>query len=139
MASTDISTSNSQISAATSEEHKRTVDGAFLNRMKSLVEKLRLENAALKKSLDVERSGVRALKAQHDATIRNLKTEHKKKEDHLEKQLRLTSKPEKQLEDPNINTKLIEIKKLTTEIQSLKASNKSLQEKLKVSLNFINI
>lgn len=135
MASTDISTSSSLISAVTSDEHKKAVDEAFLNKMKSLVERLRLENATLKKSLDVERSGVRALKAQQEATIRHLKTEQKKREEFLEKQLRIVLKPEKPYEDiHNGNQKVIEIRKLTSEIQSLKASNKSLQEKLKVSL-----
>ncbi|OWR41642.1 PFTAIRE-interacting factor 1A isoform E [Danaus plexippus plexippus] len=128
MASTDNSTS-SQISAAT-EEHKRTVDEAFLNKMKGLVERLRLENATLKKSLDVERSEVRALKARHESSIRNLKTEWKKKEDLLEKQLR-ANKTDKV--DDLSNNKLMELKRLTTEIQSLKTANKGLQEKLKVA------
>ncbi|CAG9562652.1 unnamed protein product [Danaus chrysippus] len=126
MASTDNSTS-SQISAT--EDHKRTVDEAFLNKMKGLVERLRLENSTLKKSLDVERSEVRALKARHESSIRNLKTEWKKKEDLLEKQLR-TNKTDKV--DDLANNKLIELKRLTTEIQSLKTANKGLQEKLKV-------
>lgn len=132
MASTDTSTSSSQLSALVPEEHKRTVDEAFLNKLKNLVERLRLENATLKKSLDVERSEVRALKAHHESALRNIKTEHKKKEEVLEKQLR-TNKPERLNDDGLIgNTKLVELKKLTTEIQSLKAANKGLQEKLKV-------
>lgn len=134
MASTDNSTS-SQISAAT-EEHKRTVDEAFLNKMKGLVERLRLENATLKKSLDVERSEVRALKARHESSIRNLKTEWKKKEDLLEKQLR-ANKTDKV--DDLSNNKLMELKRLTTEIQSLKTANKGLQEKLKVCIILIII
>lgn len=133
MASTDTSTSSSQVSAVVSEEHKRTVDEAFLNRLKSLVERLRLDNATLKKSLDIERSEVRALKAQHESTLRNLKTEYKKKEEFLEKQLRTVPKPEKVSEEIQSCNRLIEIKKLTTEIQSLKSANKGLQEKLKVA------
>ncbi|XP_026318741.1 axoneme-associated protein mst101(2) isoform X2 [Hyposmocoma kahamanoa] len=130
MASTDTSTS-STITAAAPEEHKRTVDEAFLNKLKMLVERLRLENATLRKSLDVERSEIRALKAQQESTLRNLKTEHKKQEEFLEKQLRCM-KPEKE-EQAYGNHKLIELKKLTTEIQSLKTANKGLQEKLKVA------
>ncbi|VVD00566.1 unnamed protein product [Leptidea sinapis] len=129
MASTDTSTS-SQLSAVAAEEHKRTVDDAFLNRLKGLVERLRLENATLKKSLDVERSEVRALKARHESTIRNLKTEFKKREELLDKQIR-TVRPEKA--DDTVSNKLVELKRLTTEIQSLKAANKGLQEKLKVA------
>lgn len=129
MASTDTSTS-SQISATT-EDHKRMVDDAFLNRMKGLVERLRLENATLKKSLDSERSEVRALKARHESAVRNIKTECKRKAETLEKQLRAMVKIEKP-EDLVGSNKLVEIKRLTTEIQSLKAANKGLQEKLKV-------
>lgn len=136
MASTDTSTS-STITTAAPEEHKRTVDEAFLNKLKVLVERLRLENATLRKSLDVERSEVRALKAQQESTLRNLKTEHKKKEEFLEKQLRCI-KPEKE-EQAYGNNKLIELKKLATEIQSLKTANKGLQEKLKVSKFFFKI
>ncbi|XP_073955300.1 uncharacterized protein isoform X3 [Choristoneura fumiferana] len=121
MASTDTTSS-------TADDHKRTVDEAFLNRLKSLVERLRLDNATLKKSLDIERSGVRGLKAQHEAAIRNLKTEYKKKEELLEKQLRVTPKTEK-CEDH----RLADCKRLTVEIQSLKAANKGLQEKVKVA------
>lgn len=101
-----------------------------MNKLKVLVERLRLENASLKKSLDVERSEVRALKAQHESSLRTLKTEYKKREDVLEKQLR-TSKPDK-VEEQTGN-KLVELKRLTTEMQSLKTANKGLQEKLKVS------
>ncbi|XP_013193637.1 axoneme-associated protein mst101(2) isoform X2 [Amyelois transitella] len=129
MAATDTSTSSSLLS---SEEPKRTVDEAFLNRLKSLVERLRLDNATLKKALDVERSEVRALKAQHEGALRNLKTEYKKKEEFLEKQLRVP-KPDKTNEDPHVNNRLVELKKLTTEIQALKSANKGLQEKLKVA------
>ncbi|XP_026744507.1 axoneme-associated protein mst101(2)-like isoform X1 [Trichoplusia ni] len=133
MASTDTSTTSSQISAVAAEEHKRTVDEAFLNKMKGLVERLRLENTTLKKSLDVERSEVRALKARHDSTLRNLKTEYRKKEELLEKQLR-TPKCDKSSENSQTyESKLIELKKLTIEIQSLKSANKGLQEKLKVA------
>ncbi|XP_069357809.1 axoneme-associated protein mst101(2)-like isoform X2 [Maniola hyperantus] len=131
MASTDTSTS-SQISAAATEEHKRTVDEAFLNKLKGLVERLRLDNATLKKSLDIERSEVRALKARHESTIRNLKTESKKKEEQLEKQLRTVVIPDR-VEEPLGNNKMVELKRLATEIQSLKAANKGLQEKLKVA------
>ncbi|XP_028174056.1 janus kinase and microtubule-interacting protein 1-like [Ostrinia furnacalis] len=131
MASTDTSTASSQISAGAPEEHKRTVDEAFLNKLKSLVERLRLENVTLKKSLDVERSEVRALKAHHESALRNIKTEHKKKEETLEKQIR-TNKPDRVNEDSQAN-KIVELKKLTMEIQSLKAANKGLQEKLKVA------
>lgn len=132
MASTDTSTTSSQISAVAAEEHKRTVDEAFLNKMKGLVERLRLENATLKKSLDIERSEVRALKARNESTLRNLKTEHRRKEEFLEKQLR-TPRTDKPSENMQINeNKLIELKKLTIEIQSLKSANKGLQEKLKV-------
>ncbi|XP_045769692.1 axoneme-associated protein mst101(2)-like isoform X2 [Maniola jurtina] len=131
MASTDTSTS-SQISHAATEEHKRIVDEAFLNKLKGLVERLRLDNATLKKSLDIERSEVRALKARHESTIRNLKTESKKKEEQLEKQLRTVVIPER-VEEPLGNNKMVELKRLTTEIQSLKAANKGLQEKLKVA------
>lgn len=127
MASTDTTSS-------TADDHKRTVDEAFLNRLKSLVERLRLDNATLKKSLDIERSGVRGLKAQHEAAIRNLKTEYKKKEEFLEKQLRVTPKTEK-CEDH----RLADCKRLTVEIQSLKAANKGLQEKVKVHYNIIFI
>ncbi|KAH9643048.1 hypothetical protein HF086_004616 [Spodoptera exigua] len=130
MASTDTSTTSSQISAVANEEHKRTVDEAFLNKMKGLVERLRLENATLKKSLDIERSEVRALKARNESTLRNLKTEHRKKEEFLEKQLR-TAKPDKTT-DSALDNKVFEIKKLTIEIQSLKSANKGLQEKLKI-------
>ncbi|KAJ2951217.1 hypothetical protein O0L34_g5609 [Tuta absoluta] len=129
MASTDTSTSSTLPTAT--EEHKRTVDEAFLNKLRVLVERLRLENATLKKSLDVERSEVRALKAQHESLVRNIKTEHKKREEFLHKELRSASKIEKADEQPD--NKLIELKKLTTEIQSLKAVNKGLQEKLKVA------
>lgn len=133
MASTDTSTTSSQISAVAAEEHKRTVDEAFLNKMKGLVERLRLENATLKKSLDIERSEVRALKARNESTLRNLKTEHRKKEEFLEKQLR-TPRTDKPSDNVQINeNKLIELKKLTIEIQSLKSANKGLQEKLKVN------
>lgn len=114
------------------ENHKRTVDEAFLNKLKGLVERLRLDNATLKKSLDVERSEVRALKARHDSTLRNLKTEFRKKEEFLDKQLR-TVKPDRLSEDAQSNSRLVDIKKLTTEIQSLKSANKGLQEKLKVA------
>lgn len=132
MASTDTSTTSSQISAVAAEEHKRTVDEAFLNKMKGLVERLRLENVTLKKSLDIERSEVRALKARHESTLRNLKTEHKKKEEFLEKQLR-TPKLDKSSDNVQSNeNKLLELKKLTIEIQSLKSANKGLHEKLKV-------
>lgn len=131
MASTDTSTASSQISAVAPEEHKRTVDEAFLNKLKSLVERLRLENVTLKKSLDIERSEVRALKAQHESAIRNVKTEHRKKEEVLEKQLRTANKLDRVNEDSQTN-KLVELKKLTMEIQSLKVANKGLQEKLKV-------
>ncbi|XP_022828407.1 axoneme-associated protein mst101(2) isoform X1 [Spodoptera litura] len=133
MASTDTSTTSSQISAVANEEHKRTVDEAFLNKMKGLVERLRLENATLKKSLDIERSEVRALKARNESTLRNLKTEHRKKEEFLEKQLR-TAKPDKTSDSAqSLDNKVLEIKKLTIEIQSLKSANKGLQEKLKVA------
>ncbi|KAL0880369.1 hypothetical protein ABMA27_002808 [Loxostege sticticalis] len=132
MASTDTSTASSQISAVAPEEHKRTVDEAFLNKLKSLVERLRLENVTLKKSLDIERSEVRALKAQHESAIRNVKTEHRKKEEVLEKQLRTANKLDRVNEDSQTN-KLVELKKLTMEIQSLKVANKGLQEKLKVA------
>lgn len=132
MASTDTSTS-SQISAAATEEHKRTIDEAFLNKLKGLVERLRLENATLKKSLDIERSEVRALKARHESIIRNVKTEYKKKEDLLEKQLRSLTKTDR-VEETQACNKMVELKRLTTEIQSLKAANKGLQEKLKVFL-----
>lgn len=132
MASTDISTTSSQISAP--EEHKRTIDEATLNKLKALVDRLRLDNATLKKSLDVERSEVRALKARHDSTLRNMKTEYRKKEETLEKQLRI--KPER-LDEELSNSRLVEAKKLTTEIQSLKSANKGLQEKLKVSQSFV--
>lgn len=131
MASTDTSTTSSQISAVAADEHKRTVDEAFLNKMKGLVERLRLDNTTLKKSLDIERSEVRALKARHESIIRNLKTEYKKKEEYLEKQLR-TSKPEKADTAQITENRLVELKKLTIEIQSLKTANKGLQEKLKV-------
>ncbi|XP_063362437.1 interaptin isoform X1 [Cydia amplana] len=124
MASTDTSTSSTGPAA-----DKRTVDEAFLNRLKNLVERLRLENATLKKSLDTERSGIRGLKALHEAAIRNLKTEHRKKEEFLEKQIRVPSKTEK-YEDVN---RLVDCKRLTIEIQSLKAANKGLQEKVKVA------
>lgn len=130
MASTDTTTSSTITTASAPEEHKRTVDEAFLNKLKVLVERLRLENASLKKSLDVERSEVRALKAQHESSLRTLKTEYKKREDVLEKQLR-TSKPDK-VEEQTGN-KLVELKRLTTEMQSLKTANKGLQEKLKVN------
>ncbi|XP_013141613.1 PREDICTED: myosin-7 isoform X2 [Papilio polytes] len=132
MASTDTSTSSQQSTAP--EDHKRTFDDAFLNRLKALLERLRLDNANLKKALDSERGEVRALKAQNESTIRHLKTEYKKKEEFLEKQLRTCSiKPEK-LEDSQLScNKIIELKRLTTEIQSLKAANKGLQEKLKVA------
>lgn len=130
MTSTDTSTASSQIST---DEHKRTVDEAFLNKLKGLVERLRFDNATLKKSLDVERSEVRALKARHESTLRNMKTEFKKKEELLEKQLRI--KPETSY-DETINNRLVEVKKLTTEIQSLKSANKGLQVKLKVSPRF---
>ncbi|KAJ8723176.1 hypothetical protein PYW08_003088 [Mythimna loreyi] len=133
MASTDTSTTSSQISAVAAEEHKRTVDEAFLNKMKGLVERLRLENATLKKSLDIERSEVRALKARNESTLRYLKTEHRKKEEFLEKQLR-TPRTDKPSDNVQLNeSKLIELKKLTIEIQSLKSANKGLQEKLKVA------
>ncbi|KAJ8716794.1 hypothetical protein PYW07_003421 [Mythimna separata] len=133
MASTDTSTTSSQISAVAAEEHKRTVDEAFLNKMKGLVERLRLENATLKKSLDIERSEVRALKARNESTLRNLKTEHRKKEEFLEKQLR-TPRTDKPSDNVQLNeSKLVELKKLTIEIQSLKSANKGLQEKLKVA------
>lgn len=132
MASTDTSTASSQISVT--EEHKRIVDEAFLNKLKGLVERLRLDNATLKKSLDVERSEVRALKARHDSTLRYMKTEYRKKEEFLEKQLRI--KPES-LNDELVNSRLVEAKKLTTEIQSLKSTNKGLQEKLKVRHRFV--
>lgn len=135
MASTDTSTASSQISAVAAENHKRTVDEAFLNKLKGLVERLRLDNATLKKSLDVERSEVRALKARHESTLRNLKTEFRKKEEFLEKQLR-TVKPDRLSEDPQSINRLVDIKKLTTEIQSLKSANKGLQEKIKVGLIF---
>lgn len=135
MASTDTSTASSQISAVAAEEHKRTIDEAFLNKLKCLVERLRHENATLKKSLDVERSEVRALKARQDSTIRNLKTEHQKREEFLEKQLRTATKIDKPTEDVQLRTNnLIELKKLAIEVQSLKAANKGLQEKLKVIL-----
>lgn len=134
MASTDTSTASSQISVT--EEHKRIVDEAFLNKLKGLVERLRLDNATLKKSLDVERSEVRALKARHDSTLRYMKTEYRKKEEFLEKQLRI--KPES-LNDELVNSRLVEAKKLTTEIQYLKSTNKGLQEKLKVSHRFMVI
>ncbi|XP_041980148.1 myosin-8-like isoform X2 [Aricia agestis] len=124
MASPDTPTSSP------ADDHKRLVDDTFLNKMKGLVERLRLENATLKKALDSERSEVRALKARHDSAIRNLKTEFKKKEDLLEKQLR-TPRIEKP-EELGSN-KLVELKRLATEIQSLKAANKGLQEKLKVA------
>lgn len=139
MASTDTSTTSSQISAVANEEHKRTVDEAFLNKMKGLVERLRLENATLKKSLDIERSEVRALKARNESTLRNLKTEHRKKEEFLEKQLR-TAKPDKTSDSAqSLDNKVLEIKKLTIEIQSLKSANKGLQEKLKVrATKYIN-
>ncbi|XP_068634042.1 rootletin-like isoform X2 [Battus philenor] len=131
MASTDTSTS-SQAPVAI-EEHKRTIDDAFLNRLKALVERLRLDNTNLKKALDIERSEVRAMKARHESTLRNLKTEYKKKEEFLEKQLRTISKPEK-LEDYQIGcNKNVELKRLATEIQSLKSANRGLQEKLKVA------
>ncbi|KPI95856.1 hypothetical protein RR46_11569 [Papilio xuthus] len=132
MTSTDTSTSSQQCTAP--EDHKRTFDDAFLNRLKALVERLRLDNANLKKALDSERGEVRALKARHESTIRNLKTEYKKKEEFLEKQLRTCSmKPEK-LEDSQSNcNKIVELKRLTTEIQSLKAANRGLHEKLKVA------
>ncbi|XP_047024915.1 axoneme-associated protein mst101(2) isoform X2 [Helicoverpa zea] len=132
MASTDTSTTSSQISAVAAEEHKRTVDEAFLNKMKGLVERLRLENTTLKKSLDIERSEVRALKARNESTLRNLKTEHRRKEEFLEKQLR-SPKQDKTSDGNSNENKLIEIKKLTIEIQSLKSANKGLQEKLKVA------
>ena len=133
MASTDTSTTSSQISAVAAEEHKRTVDEAFLNKMKGLVERLRLENTTLKKSLDIERSEVRALKARNESTLRNLKTEHRRKEEFLEKQLR-TPRTDKPSDNVQFNeNKLIELKKLTIEIQSLKSANKGLQEKLKVT------
>ncbi|XP_014367087.2 myosin-2 isoform X1 [Papilio machaon] len=132
MASTDISTSSQQSTAP--EDHKRTFDDAFLNRLKALVERLRLDNANLKKALDSERGEVRALKARHESTIRNLKTEYKKKEEFLEKQLRTYSiKPEKLEDSQSSCNKIIELKRLTTEIQSLKAANRGLQEKLKVA------
>ncbi|XP_053605018.1 axoneme-associated protein mst101(2) isoform X3 [Plodia interpunctella] len=131
MASTDTSTSSSLISAV-QEDSKRTVDEAFLNRLKSLVERLRLDNATLKKALDIERSEVRALKAQHEGTLRNLKTEYKKKEEYLEKQLRTAPKADKN-DDSQVSNRLVELKKLTTEIQALKSANKGLQEKLKVA------
>ncbi|KAL4709700.1 hypothetical protein ACJJTC_007431 [Scirpophaga incertulas] len=134
MTSTDTSTASSQVSAVSPDEHKRTIDEAFLNKLKSLVERLRLENATLKKLLGVERSEVRALKAQHDSALRNIKTESKKREAILEKQLRNVNRSDKISEDCLTgNSKLIEIKKLTTEIQSLKSANKGLQEKLKVA------
>lgn len=133
MASTDTSTSSNLTAALVLEDHKKIVDEAFLNKMKSLVERLRLENATLKNSLNVERSGVRALKAQNEATIRNLKTDYKRREEFLEKQLRSLCKPEKPYDESQIvSQKLVELKKLSSEIQSLKVSNKCLQEKLKV-------
>ncbi|XP_072932888.1 uncharacterized protein [Epargyreus clarus] len=131
MASTDTSTSSTITAVA--EDHKRIVDEAFLNKLKGLVERLRLDNATLKKSLDVERSEVRALKARHESTIRNLKTEFKKKEDYLEKQLRTGTKPDTNYGTNIGNSKLVELKRLATEIQSLKSANKGLQEKLKVA------
>lgn len=136
MASTDTSTASSQISAVTAEEHKRTVDEAFLNKLKGLVERLRLDNATLKKALDVERSEVRALKARHDSNIRNLKTEHRKREETLEKQMRDINKQDRFNDDALESHRLVEVKKLTTEIQSLKSANKGLQEKLKVKCLF---
>lgn len=131
MASTDSSTS-SQTTAMAADEHKRTVDEAFLNKLKSLVERLRLENATMKKSLDIERSEGRALKAQYESTIRYLKTNYKKKEDLLEKQLRSQNQSDKSDETLGTN-KLGDLKRLTTEIHSLKAANKGLQDKIKVS------
>ncbi|CAG9135723.1 unnamed protein product [Plutella xylostella] len=128
MAATDSSTS----SVTAGDEHRRTVDDAFLNKMKSLVERLRADNHTLKTSLDVERSGVRALKAQHEAALRNLKTEYRKKEEFLEKQLRMIMLPDKHNDEAPAN-KLVELKRLSTEIQSLKAANRGLQEKLKVA------
>ncbi|CAH2982699.1 unnamed protein product [Chilo suppressalis] len=133
MASTDTSTASSQISVAP-EDHKRTVDDAFLNRLKSLVDRLRLENATLKKSLDVERSEIRAMKALHDSALRNIKTEQKKREEFLEKQLRTVNKSDRLADDNQLgNSRMVELKKLSTEIQSLKSANKGLQEKLKVA------
>ncbi|KAG7299167.1 hypothetical protein JYU34_017708 [Plutella xylostella] len=129
MAATDSSTS----SVTAGDEHRRTVDDAFLNKMKGLVERLRADNHTLKTSLDVERSGVRALKAQHEAALRNLKTEYRKKEEFLEKQLRMIMLPDKHNDEAPAN-KLVELKRLSTEIQSLKAANRGLQEKLKVTL-----
>ncbi|CAK1585652.1 unnamed protein product [Parnassius mnemosyne] len=132
MASTDTSTS-SQTPAVT-EDHKRIVDEAFLNKLKALVERLRLDNTNLKKALDVERGEVRAMKARHESTLRHLRTEYKKKEEFLEKQLRTVSKPEKSVEDNQYGSnKMVELKRLTTEIQSLKSANRCLQEKLKVA------
>lgn len=126
MASTDTTTSSEPL------EHKRSVDEAFLNKLKSLVERLRLDNANLKRALDVERGEVRVLKARHDSAIRHLKTEYRRKEELLEKQLRTAPKQEK-AEDNQIScNKMVELKRLTTEIQSLKSANRGLQEKLKV-------
>lgn len=130
MASTDTSTASSQISAP--EEHKRTVDEAFLNKLRGLIERLRLDNATLKKSLDVERSEVRALKARHESTFRNMKTEYRKKEELLEKQIQESRTKPNKLDEDLENSRLVEAKKLTMEIQSLKSTNKGLHEKLKV-------
>lgn len=126
MASTDTTTSSEQL------EHRRTVDDAFLNKLKSLVERLRADNANLKRALDIERSEVRALKARHESAVRHLKTEYKRKEELLEKQLRTTPKQDKTEENQNSCNKMVELKRLTTEIQSLKSANRGLQEKLKV-------
>ncbi|CAH2047466.1 unnamed protein product, partial [Iphiclides podalirius] len=112
-------------------EHKRTVDGSFLNKLKALVERLRLDNANLKRALDLERGEVRALKARHDSALRHLKTECRKKEELLEKQLRTAPKQEK-TEDGQVGcSKMVELKRLTAEVQSLKSANRGLQEKLK--------
>lgn len=134
MASADTSTASSQISALPVEEHKRIVDESLLTKMKSLVERIRLENTTLKKSLDIERSEVRALKARYDSALRNLKTEHRKREEFLEKQLRTIARPHKQTDDAQSACgRLTDVKRLTTEVQSLKTAYKGLQEKLKVA------
>ncbi|CAK1555248.1 unnamed protein product [Leptosia nina] len=84
----------------------------------------------MKKSLDIERSEGRALKARYDSAIRNLKTEYKKKEEQLEQQLRSIRSDKG--EDTGVS-KLVDLKRLTTEIQSLRAANRGLQEKVKVA------
>lgn len=91
-----------------------------------MMEQLQLDNAALKKVLEGERSALRELKAQHEAESRRERAEARRREASLEGQVRSALKGGVTVPSPGGDNAL------AASLEAIKASNKCLQRKLQV-------